>query len=73
MPEPSNQPTKINIGDFVFAFLFPTALGKGLVIYFGLNYSNDRGAIYGWGLLLSIGFTISTVIAFLWKYRNYQD
>jgi len=65
--------TKLNLFDLIVAFLLPTLLGKSLVLYFGLNYSNYPGEGYGIGLTISILFTLCMVGRFLWKYRNYND
>lgn len=51
----------------------PTLFGKSLVVYFGLNYSEFPGEGYGYGLTLSIIFTLSMLGRFVWKYRNIED
>jgi hypothetical protein len=64
---------KLDLKDLIIAFLFPTLIGKSLMLYFGLNYSNEPGEGYGVGLVLSILFTCAMAGRFIWKYRNYED
>jgi hypothetical protein len=64
---------KAMIKDLIVAFLVPTLIGKSFVLYFGLNYSNNPGEGYGYGLVASILFTLTMVGRFIWKYRNYED
>jgi hypothetical protein len=59
--------------DFLLPFLFPTLIGKCLILYFGLNYSDNPGEGYGTGLVLSIAFTLTMLGRFLWKFRDYED
>ncbi len=56
--------------DLIFAFFFPTAVGKTLIFYFGVNYSNYPGRGYGTGLAISVAFTVFMVGRLLWKYRD---
>lgn len=67
------EPKKLKVSDLLIPFLFPTLIGKSLVLYFGLHYSEFPGEGYGVGLILSILFTVSMVARFLWKTRNYVD
>jgi hypothetical protein len=71
MTEPK-PPTKV-LGHFIRAFLLPTLIGKVLILYFGLNYSEYPDEGYGIGLVLSILFTVTMLGLFLWKYRNHED
>lgn len=59
--------------DFVKALLLPTIVGKCLIYYFGLMYSSYPDEGYGYGLALSITFTVGNLLRFLWKYRHIQD
>ena len=59
--------------DFIKSFLMPTLVGKGLILYFGLNYSEHPGEGYGIGLTLSVIFTLTMLSLFFWKYRNTED
>lgn len=63
----------MKLSDFIISFLMPTLFGKSLVVYFGLNYSEFPGEGYGYGLTLSIIFTLSMLGRFVWKYRNIED
>lgn len=71
---PSQEaPKQLKISDLLMPFLFPTLVGKSLILYFGLNYSNEPGEGYGVGLVISILFTLTMIGRFLWKTRNYVD
>ncbi len=70
-PEPEDS-KKIFMG-FLRAFLMPTLVGKILIFYFGLKYSEYPGRGYGIGLSLSIAFTLTMLGLFIWKFRNYED
>jgi hypothetical protein len=59
--------------NFLKSFLMPTLIGKSLVLYFGLMYSDHPGDGYGYGLVLSILFTFISLVLFAWKYRNHED
>lgn len=72
----SEQPVpkkKLKLSDLLLAFLMPTLIGKSLVIYFGLNYSNYPGEGYGYGLILSILFTVAMAARFIWRFWDYED
>jgi hypothetical protein len=69
----NKQKNNLSLFDLIVAFLFPTLIGKSLIYYFGLNYSNSPGEGYGIGLIISILFTACMIGRFLWKYRNYED
>jgi hypothetical protein len=75
MPQanPEKSPTKITAFDFIIAFLLPTLIGKGLVIWFGALYSEYPGMGYGWAMIGAGVFTLSMIARFLWKYRNYKS
>lgn len=64
---------KLDLKDLIVAFLCPMLVGKTLVMYFGLQYSSYPEQGYGYGLALSIIFTVSMLARFLWRYRNYVD
>ncbi len=64
---------KTKLWDFIRAVLMPTLIGKSLIMYFGLNYSEYPGEGYGYGLAASIAFTVIMLLIFIWKYRNYED
>jgi hypothetical protein len=64
---------KLNIKDFFITLFSPMILGKTLIIYFGMNYTNHPGRGYGIGLAISILFTLVMIIRFLWKYRHYKS
>lgn len=68
-----NRRTGFKHFDLIFAFLLPTLLGKLLILYFGSNYSTFPGEGYGYGLIVSILFTVFMVGRFLWRYRDYRD
>jgi hypothetical protein len=59
--------------DFLISFASPTFIGKALVLYFGLNYTNYPGEGYGYGLAVAIIFTVFMLVRFIWKYRHYDD
>jgi hypothetical protein len=62
-----------NLKSFIVAFLMPTLVGKSLVIYFGLNYSEYPGEGYGYGLVGSLTFTVIMLLRFVWKYKDVED
>jgi hypothetical protein len=64
---------RLQLKDLLIAFVLPTLLGKSLIIYFGLNYSDHPDEGYGIGLVLSILFTLLMMGRFVWKFRNYED
>jgi hypothetical protein len=72
MTEAPQQNKKV-LGQFIHAFLIPTLIGKGCVLYFGLNYTEYPGEGYGVGLVISIVFTVMMLGMFLWKFRNHED
>ncbi len=59
--------------DFIRSFLFPAIVGKIAILYFGIHYALYPGEGYGYGLLGSILFTLTSLGLFIWKYRNYED
>lgn len=59
--------------DFLRSFLMPTFIGKTLVLYFGLMFSNYPGEGYGYGLVAAIIFTVVSLMLFLWKYKDRED
>lgn len=59
--------------DFIGVFLFPTLLNKVFMLYFGINYANNPGEGYGYGLVATIVFLFFTVSRFIWKYRHIED
>ena len=71
MEEPK-KPQKV-LGQFIRAFLMPTLIGKLCILYFGLNYSDNPGEGYGYGLAASILFTVTMLALFVWKFRNYEE
>ncbi len=73
MSEDQKKGNQLGIYDFIFAFMFPTAVGKVLVLYFGLNYGNYPGRGYGYGLAAAIAFTVFMIGRLIWKYRDYED
>ncbi len=58
---------------FILGFLMPTLVGKTLVVYFGLNYSEFPGDGYGYGLVAAIIFTVGNLLRLVWRYRNVED
>jgi hypothetical protein len=69
----AESPVKFDLKDFVISSLMPTLVGKSLVLYFGLHYSEEPGEGYGYGLIAAILLTLLMLGRFLWKYRNYED
>lgn len=67
------QPHQKTLKDFIISFLVPTLVGKAFVFYFGLNYTNYPDEGYGYGLVISICFTLFMLSRFIWKYRHYED
>lgn len=59
--------------DFLRAYLIPTLVGMGFILYCGANYAQFPGRGFGFGLLLSVIFTLATLGMFLWRYRDYED
>jgi len=64
---------KINVTELIIGFVTPMLLGKFLILYFGSAYSNNPGEGYGYGLVISIVFTLCMMARLLWKYRNHED
>lgn len=56
---------------YMKTFIVPTLLLKASIIYFGLNYSNDPGQGYGWGLLISVVLSLFNFALFI--YKNWND
>lgn len=54
-------------------FLIPTLIGKSFILYFGINYSNEPGEGYGYGLIVALLFTAVSLGSFAWKYRNQEE
>lgn len=52
-------------------FLLPTLILKAAIIYFGLHYSQDPGAGYGWGLVAAIALSLANFAYFI--YVNWND
>lgn len=71
----SREPKAVNpiLIDFVKSLLMPLLVGKGLVYYFGLQYSQYPGEGWGYGLAAAILFTVGGLLRFFWKYRHIQD
>ena len=67
------MPPKLKIRDLLTSFLMPTLVGKTLVLYFGAGYANHPGEGFGYGLALSILFTLTMIGRFLWRYRDHVD
>lgn len=63
---------KLKITDLLMPFLFPTIVGKTLILYFGLNYANYPDEGYGVGLICAIVFTVFMLTRFVWKFRHYE-
>ncbi len=59
--------------DFAKSFLMPTLIGKSFVLYFGINYSAYPDEGYGYGLIASIVFTVTSLVLFAWKYKDVED
>ncbi len=66
---PEQEP-EFDLKDFLKIFLVPLLINKGLILFFGLNYSQYPGEGYGWGLTASILWFLTSCGRFLWKYRN---
>lgn len=52
---------------YIKAFVVPTLILKGAIIYFGLNYSMYPDEGYGWGLLAAVVLSLFNFALFLWK------
>ena len=65
---PSNPGSQL--ASYLRVFLVPTLLLKGFLLYFGLNYSNNPGEGYGWGLIIAIVLSLLNFAFFIWKTRN---
>ena len=66
-------PKKPRLAELIRVFIVPTLIGKSFVLYFGIHYSAHPDEGYGYGLLLSIIFTVATLSLFMWRYRNIED
>ncbi len=69
-PAPKNNST---LKDFITVLLVPLLVNKAVMLYFGINYSNNPGEGYGYGLIATIAFLFFTVGRFLWKYKDIED
>lgn len=69
----SQEVKKAVLADFIKVLVLPLLINKGFMLYFGLNYSNNPGEGYGYGLIATILFLFFTIGRFLWKYRNVED
>ena len=69
---PENKSSAV-LKDFLKVFLVPVLINKMFMLYFGLNYADQPGEGYGYGLVATILFLIFTVGRFVWKYRNIED
>jgi hypothetical protein len=70
-PEPQ-LPNK-TFKDFLKVFVMPLLVNKIFMLYFGLNYANNPGEGYGYGLTATILFLLATCVHFVWKYRHIED
>lgn len=68
-----NDSQQTRLKDFIIAFIFPTAINKIFMLYFGLNYSNHPDEGYGYGLIATIVFMFIMIGRFLWKYKDIED
>jgi hypothetical protein len=64
---------KLSLSDILWVGLMPMIVGKTFIFYFGIKYSAYPDEGYGYGLVVAILFTLTTIGRFLWKYRNYSD
>ncbi len=64
---------KLQLANFIFAFLMPMLIGKSLIMFFGSYYSTYPGEGYGYGLAAAITFTLLMFARFLWAFRDYED
>jgi len=64
---------KAILKDFIRSFLLPTLIGKAFILYFGIMLADNPGEGYGYGLIASITFMVTTLSLFVWKYRNVED
>jgi hypothetical protein len=64
---------KLSLSDILWVGLMPMIVGKTFIFYFGIKYSAYPEEGYGYGLVVAILFTLTTIGRFLWKYRNYSD
>ncbi|MBX3019500.1 MAG: hypothetical protein KF767_16555 [Bdellovibrionaceae bacterium] len=71
----SKEPKAVNpiLVDFVRSLLMPMLVGKTMIYFFGLQYSQYPGEGWGYGLAFSILFTVGGLLRFIWKYRHVQD
>jgi len=67
--------SKINpvMKDFLSALLMPTLIGKGLIYFFGLKFSEYPGEGWGYGLAEIGRASVGNLLRFLKKYRHIQD
>ena len=59
--------------DFLKVFIVPMLINKFFMLYFGVNYSNNPGEGYGYGLIATVVFFLATCGRLIWKYRNVED
>lgn len=69
----SNETSKETLKAFIKSFLMPTLVGKSLVLYFGIQYSNYPGDGYGYGLIASLAYTFVSLVYFAYKFKDYED
>lgn len=64
-PPPSSPAPHLK--KYLKIFLVPTLITKSCIFYFGLQYSMYPGEGYGYGLIASIAFTLSSFAYFIWS------
>lgn len=72
-PVKSEEERAKTLRAFIIAFAVPTLIGKVLIFYFGIQYSNEPGEGYGYGLAAAIAFTVVNALRFIWRFRNVED
>lgn len=61
------------LSQLIVSFLMPTLIGKSFVLYFGLNYSENPGEGFGYGLAAAIFFTVFMLLRLIWNFRGKQE
>jgi hypothetical protein len=65
-PNATDKKPDPRLSNYIRIFLVPTLINKGLILYFGLNYSMYPDEGYGYGLAISVSLTLLSFAYFLY-------
>ena len=61
------DPDAKEFASFLRIAVVPTLFLKGLILFFGINYSNNPGEGYGYGLAAVCAISVVSALVFIWK------